>query len=123
MNITAIVLLLPPLIWAASIYGAMGGAMIWLALNVGYIIFGVIIIHKRVLQSELIPWAIYDFGIPSAIALAVVMLAWSMMPQGLSDSGHIAWIIISYLLSLMATLYAASEIRGLLSGRWKKNFV
>ena len=123
MNIAAILTLLPPLIWVASIYGAFGGAMIWLALNVGYIVFSVIIIHRRALQSELIPWAIYDFGVPSAAALVAVMFSWLMMPLGMSDLGRIVWIISSYIFSFSVTLSAASEIRGLFLSRWKRIFV
>jgi O-antigen/teichoic acid export membrane protein len=120
INVIAIIVLLPPLMWAASVYGALGGAMIWLALNVGYIVFGVIAVHRKALQSELFFWITNDFGLPSIIALSVVMLSWLILPEGMGDGGYIIWIILSYLISLMATLYAASEMRVLLFNLWRK---
>lgn len=119
MNIIAIVVLLPPLMWATSIYGAMGGAMIWVMLNVGYVVFGTIAVHRKALSSEWRGWAVYDFGLPSLCALAITMLLWFVKPTNIADAGQLGWIIVIYLLTLIATLLSAAEMRKMLLSLWK----
>jgi O-antigen/teichoic acid export membrane protein len=121
MNITAIIVLLPPLMWAASVYGALGGALIWLILNIGYVVLGVFFIHQNALKTELLSWVIYDVGLPSLSAFVVTVTLWSFLPRGMEDGAYFIWIFVSYLLALIATLLTAANMRNLLVKQWKTN--
>jgi O-antigen/teichoic acid export membrane protein len=63
-NVVAIVVLLPAIVVLSSRYGAVGAAVVWLALNVGYATIGVGIMHRRLLRGELTRWYLVDVGLP-----------------------------------------------------------
>lgn len=64
INLIAIFILVPALIWGALHYGAIGGATAWLVLNAGYMIVNPFLMHRRILKGEALRWYSRDVFIP-----------------------------------------------------------
>jgi hypothetical protein len=53
-------------------YGGQGAALVWLALNFGYVVFMLRIMHRRLLPGELRSWFAVDVGKPLVAVVTVV---------------------------------------------------
>jgi O-antigen/teichoic acid export membrane protein len=73
-NAIAVAILMPLLLWMANRYGAVGAATIWIAVNAGYVLIGIQIMHTRLLRGERKRWYLQDVGLPllGAFTAAVV---------------------------------------------------
>lgn len=111
MNVIAILVLVPSLLLTVSLYESLGAAAIWIALNAGYILFGLGFMHRRVLKDELSYWYTSDFGAPSFVALVVVTCFWFLMPSGLGEVSRIGWILLAGLFSTGAAAFSAPALR------------
>lgn len=69
-NLVAIAVLLPAIVVLSSRYGAVGAAIVWVALNAGYATIGVAIMHRHLLRGELGRWYAADVGLPLLASLA-----------------------------------------------------
>ena len=63
-NILAVLLLVPLMILLVQIYGAVGAALTWMALNAGYVLIAVHVMHRRLLPDEKWRWYIDDIARP-----------------------------------------------------------
>jgi len=113
-NIIAVIILVPALFWMISRYGVIGAASIWTALNIGYVLFNSPIIHAKLLKGEFKHWLVSDFGIPTLVALIIVVLFWMVMPSELSLFGHLAWIVFTLIMTLSLCALAAPMVRKML---------
>lgn len=73
VNIGAIALLAPAIWWAASRYGAAGGAAVWALLNISYVVLTPQIMHKRLLCSEKSTWYLFSVVLPFSISVVCVV--------------------------------------------------
>jgi len=71
INLFLIAVLLPATIILAKAYGALGGAVVWPAVNILYIFVGVPLTHRRILKGHARTWAKEDFLVPMAAAVGV----------------------------------------------------
>jgi O-antigen/teichoic acid export membrane protein len=113
MNIGAVLLLLPSLIFAVDYAGVVGAASIWLILNAGYIIFGLWLMHRRIFKDELKQWLITDFGLPSLVSVTVVAVFWEFLPGQFSVAGFIFWVFLTTVVAIIASFWAAPALRKL----------
>jgi len=81
-NLIASIILIPVIIVLAYEYGAIGGAMVWLALNCGYILISIQIMHTRLLTADKWRWYRDDFGLPLLAAGATAGLLKVLIPMG-----------------------------------------
>jgi O-antigen/teichoic acid export membrane protein len=79
-NAIAVALLMPLLIWAANRYGGVGAAAIWIAVNAGYVLIGIQVMHTRLLRDEKRAWYGRDVGLPLIGALSVVLIGRALFP-------------------------------------------
>lgn len=100
MNVTAIAVLFPCIIWAVPRFGAIGAAMAWLALNAGYVLLTAHFMHRRILRET--KWRWYRVGVvrPLAIGVAMAALLWKLLP-GVSTRGE-AGVIVATCSALIA---------------------
>jgi O-antigen/teichoic acid export membrane protein len=97
-NIIAVILFVPLMIYMAMYFGAIGAASVWLLLNVGYILFEIPIMHRRILCKEMMPWYWHDVCMP---LMAVIFFT------GLSRiliSGSMPQILMLFYLSTILVL-------------------
>jgi len=66
-----VVIFVPALIYAAAHFGALGGAAIWALLNIFYLVTGLYLTHRRLLQGEMHRWIVRDVGYPLLASLLV----------------------------------------------------
>jgi O-antigen/teichoic acid export membrane protein len=79
-NVIAVALLMPLLIWAANRYGGVGAASIWIAVNAGYVVIGIQVMHTRLLRDEKRAWYARDIGLPLTGSLVVVLAGRALFP-------------------------------------------
>jgi len=70
-NVVAIIILIPLLFLLIPYLGAVGGAIAWVLLNVGYVIFLIPVMHRRFLRGDMWRWYIADVGLPAACCVII----------------------------------------------------
>jgi O-antigen/teichoic acid export membrane protein len=80
-NILAIIVLAPSVVVLTRLYGAVGAATVWVALNAGYVLISLQIMHRRLLPGHLPSWCLNDVLRPLAPALSVVLIARLFVPE------------------------------------------
>lgn len=74
-NLVAIAVIVPVLVTLVPRLGPIVGAWCWFALNLGYYLIEVPLMHRRLLRGELAAWWIRDTLVPGAVALAAFYAA------------------------------------------------
>jgi O-antigen/teichoic acid export membrane protein len=63
-NIIAVTFIIPILIYSIPIYGAIAACWLWVGLHIGYVLFEIPIVHRRILVGYARRWMIKDVGMP-----------------------------------------------------------
>jgi len=113
-------LLAPALILLAARYGTTGAAMVWPALNLGFVTIMVPLMHRRILRAEMGRWYRDDVVVPGAAALVVVVAARLLLPPGLDRSALFVYLAATGLVAFIATVLATPATRALLLAGMKK---
>lgn len=90
-NIVAVAALVPLLLIVVPVYGGRGAAVVWIILNLGYLLVQVPLLHRRILRGEMWRWYGQDVALPllaaaAAMAVAVVLRGqltlsrWQLVP-------------------------------------------
>jgi O-antigen/teichoic acid export membrane protein len=108
------VILVPALITLAYYRGAVGAAAVWPVINLGYIIFMVPLMHRRLIPHEMRRWYVGDVLVPAAAALAVIVAARLLMPAGLNRVPLFAYLAVSGCAAFFATVMATETSRAML---------
>ena len=108
-NVVAVALLVPAILWVVPRYGAVGAAWIWIALNTGYVLLNVGLMHRRILPSEKWDWYGQDVLMPALGATATLLLLSGLQPPHLSD--RVAWLAYLSVALGTATACAALTVR------------
>jgi O-antigen/teichoic acid export membrane protein len=74
-NAIALVMAVPLLLFAVARYGAIGAAAVWIAINAGYLVFELPVMHRRLLPGSLSQVYLRDIGAPSVLALGGALAA------------------------------------------------
>jgi O-antigen/teichoic acid export membrane protein len=102
-NIVAIIILIPLLFLLVGRIGAVGGAITWILLNVGYLMIEVPIMHGRLLPRERWEWYRMDIGCPLVISLVIVGIARFFIPSGGSPFLKLPWLAMAALLAVIVS--------------------
>ena len=124
-NVISVVLLIPLLVVAISYYGALGAAAVWIALNSGYVLISLQIMHRRLLKGEQWRWYFEDVGLPMVATLSVIgigrLLIHDLMPLPII----LVSLLIVLALALTSATLAAPQIRIWVFdkiGRWRSAY-
>lgn len=101
-NVLATILYIPLVIALTSAYGAVGAAIAFIILNVGYILIEVPLMHRRLLPREIRSWYWCDVGRPLCATLAVAAAGGAARPYIPAK-----WLPVFILISGAAMLVAA----------------
>jgi O-antigen/teichoic acid export membrane protein len=116
VNIVAVGILMPAILWVVPEYGAIGAAWVWVTLNAWYILFAIYFMHRRLLPTEKWRWYRQDVAIPLAAASATAWLCRWVMPEDLTAPIKLAWLLAASTLTLLGSAIAARSVReGLLA--------
>ena len=111
VNALSVALLIPLLVWLIADYGAMGAALAWIALNAGYVLVVVPLMHRRLLRDSMGQWYLRDVGIPVVIACGVGIMARVAAPSDMPAYALLLWILLSLALTFLCVAWAMPHTR------------
>lgn len=94
-NVVAVGLAVPFLIATVPAYGPLAAVACWAALNVGYYLFSVPRMHRRLLPGELWAWWSRDTGLPMLMVGAFYLVVASMVAPSASSWWSLGQAILS----------------------------
>jgi O-antigen/teichoic acid export membrane protein len=112
-NLGAAAVLVPALVYLASHYGGPGAALVWLVVNLTYLVITVPIMHRRLLVGELRRWYHEDVFLPMAAVAAVGLPMRLLMPASTSRVVVFAYVSVAGLAMAAAVLAGAPRARAL----------
>lgn len=129
VNIIAVSIIVPSLIYITPKYGAIGAASAWVILNAGYILIGIHFMFRKLLRTEKWSWFINDLFIPVIAAGLVAFLFSLLMPIDTSFQFQIIYLCIAatfvFLTASIFSLYMRNSfffmVQYIQGGKWKKN--
>ncbi|HEX8254933.1 MAG TPA: oligosaccharide flippase family protein [Thermoanaerobaculia bacterium] len=111
INPVSAVVLVPASIFLSSRYGAVGAASVWLALNAGYVLIFVPIMHRRLLPGEKWRWYTRDVLLPLSGAASCAALFRAAMPHFARNWSLAAYIATAGLCTLTVAALLADQVR------------
>jgi hypothetical protein len=95
-------------------YGVTGGALAWMLLNTGYLLFGTWLTHRHLLKGVGLGWLVHDVLVPIVISAAIIVIGWEV--------GHVqgsVWanVLLSAGLAVVAIIVNATVLFRPLSTR------
>jgi O-antigen/teichoic acid export membrane protein len=122
ISLVSVVLYIPAILWVTPRYGAQGAAWTWVILNSGSLVAGAHFMFRKILTSEKWRWYTRDVLLPLTTAGCVVYVSALAMPQHLAHISQFAWLFITGLLALLATMLVAETLRSSMKATMKKYF-
>jgi O-antigen/teichoic acid export membrane protein len=115
MNLGALVVMVPLIVVLTLLFGPVGAAGAWVALNVLYLAVGVGVTHRRFLPGQ--SWRWYGHGVlaPLVAAGGVVLAARWLMPAGMGRWPLLGGLAAVSVVCLSATALATPLVRQTLS--------
>lgn len=114
MNLAAIVILIPLMIYGIQHYGAIGGAIGWLVLNASYVLVRIQLMHRRILKGQQWKWYFEDLLLPGVGAFAVAITGKLLLSPATSRFETFIWLSIISILTLAAAALLTRATRGYL---------
>jgi O-antigen/teichoic acid export membrane protein len=112
VNVIAVLLLIPAMLWIVPRFGAIGAAWIWVILNGGYVLCAVQFMHRRLIPQEKWRWYVGDVLLPMGGAIGVMLLAQQLQPAAYEN--RLAWTLFlgaAGVLALAMSAILAEKIR------------
>ncbi len=109
-NIVAVILLVPLMVWMVQMYQGIGAAWVWIILNLGYFIFEVPIMHRRLLKGEMGKWYRRDVFLPILIVSAIGLIAREILPVDSSKMIMLLGVLGTLVLSFVASAWATGQL-------------
>jgi len=112
VNTVAVLILVPAIFWLVPIYGPVGAAWIWVALNTGYVIIAIQLMHRRLIPSEKWRWYFADVLLPFGACLSVMLVASLIQPKGYEN--RVLWfgfLLVTGGVALPFSAFFASHLR------------
>ncbi len=117
-NLVAIILMVPLMLGLTSLYGARGGAVVWVILNSGYVLIELPLMHRRLLRGEQWSWYFEDVGLPMVGSLCVAALGKWILRADMPPLGTFFVLALIALLSLGAAAMLAPKLRVQIFEQW-----
>ena len=110
-NVIALVVILPALVIGVPRYGPLAAAFCWIALNLGYYLFMVPYMHRRIMPREIWTWWGRDTLLPMAVVGIVYAGALTFVPAGMPRWGALATAVAVAALAWAALLAVLPLVR------------
>lgn len=111
VNMIAVAILVPALLWLVPKYGAVAAASLWIALNSGYILITVHFMHRRILPEEKWRWYDADLFRPILGAFLPVITIWSFWRPELSIFAQTCMIMVAMVAAVSCSALSAPQLR------------
>ena len=119
-NLVAICLFVPSIVYMTANYGAIGAAIVWLILNMGYVLFEVPLMHRQLLREEKWRWYWQDVLIPLVAALVIAASGKLFINSSMAQFTLLIYLSIISVLTLGITAIITPVTRGWLFGQLLK---
>lgn len=110
-NLVAAIVIVPAIFWITPRFGSIGAAWVWVAVNVGYVLFEIHFMHVKLLPADKMKWYARDLAAPTLFATATISVSYFLCPVSLGRFGEIAWIGGTGCLAYVAAILGSSEYR------------
>jgi O-antigen/teichoic acid export membrane protein len=110
INLLLMLLFIPLLLLLVPEFGAVGGAISWLVLNVLYLFVGSWITHRNLLVAARTDWLLFDVILPALISVAVVAIG-TVLIKGMGFSS-----LLNSIFAIMLSLFTIVGIVSLNQG-------
>jgi hypothetical protein len=121
INLVAVATIVPAMLWAVPRYGAIGAAVAFLILNIGYLAIGTQLMFKRLLPAGKCHWYRDAVIVPiaaGAVAGLALRLALGAPATRLSAGAHVALAALVLPLAVAAVIpYVRRSLLDLLPSR------
>ena len=122
INIIAVAIIVPAIIWITPRYGGVGAAWVWVSLNLGYVLIGIHLMHHRLLQSEKLRWYMQDVIAPlGAATFSAAMIAW-IWPEIEGVIADLSQLMLVAITTLITALGSANRARSQVYGWLRQIF-
>jgi O-antigen/teichoic acid export membrane protein len=111
INVIAVIIIVPAILWATPRYGAEGAAWVWASINAVYVLVGMNFMFRKVLTTEKRQWYIHDLFMPMAAAVAVALLIKTAWEGTQTTSSDLLLLSVSSVFTLGSALLAAGRVR------------
>lgn len=113
-NIILVFLTIPSLYFGVSVAGAEGAAWVWVALNAGYVLIGVPLMHRWLLPGHYLYWLGLDLLVPTLTAFTTTLLiAGTLQWTTERSTWNLLNLVASYVASVLACLLVSRLVRGI----------
>lgn len=109
LNLVAVALWVPALLWTAPRHGPAGTAALWLLLNLGLLLATPHLMHKRLLPGEQWRWYWTDTAQPALAAASVVVCSALLHPASLPRLPEALWLGMTGMLAFAAAAAATAR--------------
>ena len=103
VNTAGVVLIVPLIFILTNRYGAEGGAIAWLTLNVGYFVVIPYLMHRHVLRGEWLRWILFDVARPVVPTVLVASVGKVVIQTAIPRM-----LLVSYLAAVAAAAFCAA---------------
>jgi O-antigen/teichoic acid export membrane protein len=103
--------LVPLMIFAATQYGVMGGAVMWGVINGLYLVVGLPITHRYLLPGEAPSWLRYDLLPPLIAASSTIAIGRIVLPPLHSIPSQLGAVTVLWILATVAAALSANQVR------------
>ena len=111
INIVAVIILIPAILWLVPKYGIMGAAWAWVSLNTFYILIGANFMYRKILICEKWTWYIQDILIPLLAAISTTLMLDWLLSYPSPPLAQIGMSVLASLVTLMVSIMAAQQSR------------
>lgn len=121
INLAAVAMIVPAILWVTPRYGAEGAAWVWVALNTGYLLIGIHFMYHRILSAEKWRWYWQDVLTPLGAAIlgaGALELLWT---DGSGILADLTLLTLATGMTLTTALLAANRTRRQLR-RWLNRY-
>ena len=109
-NLFQAFLIIPLIVFMVYWHEGIGAGIAWIIMNSTYVIFMVPIFFKKYFKEEKSEWYIMDILLPGVVAFSICIVSWLIFPSLVSPIFIFLWIIITGLVSLIATAFSLKLI-------------
>jgi len=121
VNLISVILFIPLIILLTTYYGALGGAFAWLVLNIGFLLFWVPVMHKRLLQQEQWSWYWHDVFVPLMASIIIAGCGRLLLSRSYSPAETIIYIFLISCATLGFTALATPVTRVWILSQFRKS--
>jgi O-antigen/teichoic acid export membrane protein len=113
-NLISVLFIAPLTIMFVILFGALGAAIVWVMLNIGYIAIMIPIMHHRLLPAEKMRWYKQDVGLPLLVSLVVAGTFRLLDPFGSEMICQMVWVLVTSGITLAITALVTPVTRDMI---------